>query len=247
MQCYGTIKFLILGERQVCLYRSRIRKNPVTSEFLRIQLRPVVDFYLPLALGLLLCSRLVGSGILFADDSLMGPTAMRTLTSSLLREEAVAKTEEEKADAIIALCDLYAAIRLHPQYDKSEMLRGEGVRVRRRLLSINQQLSDRLTRNKVVPPSDMTSRIDALLASHLVPSDPVPMNSASNDRGGAAPAGIGAEGWELVELIQRTVHPDFWASTGGPGSVRYFALKRVLVVRATTTVHEDLAAFLRRL
>jgi serine/threonine protein kinase len=41
---------LLLGERQVYLYRSWIRKNSGTSEFLRIQLLPVVDFLLSLAL-----------------------------------------------------------------------------------------------------------------------------------------------------------------------------------------------------
>jgi tetratricopeptide (TPR) repeat protein len=51
-----------LGERQVFPYRSWIRKNSVPSEFLRIQLRPVVDFFLPLALLLaIMCSSLAST------------------------------------------------------------------------------------------------------------------------------------------------------------------------------------------
>ena len=52
--------------------------------------------------------------------------------------------------------------------------------------------------------------------------------------GGAGPADLGPA---LVELIQRTIAPDFWDVVGGPGTIVYFAPLRVIVVRATTDVH----------
>lgn len=43
-----------------------------------------------------------------------------------------------------------------------------------------------------------------------------------------------------VELIQQTIAPGFWDTTGGPGTIYYYALKRALVIRATSEVHADL-------
>ncbi len=173
-----------------------------------------------------------------ADEAALGPTAMRQLTIELLRNEANAKTTDAKADAIATLCDLYAAIRVHPLYEQSDILHGEAIRVRRRLLTASREWSDRLERAKVTKPTDISSRVDAA----LVTSEVEPAAG-----GGAAPGGVGGEGWELVELIQRTVRPDFWEVAGGPGSIRYFAIKRVLVVRATTEVHQELAKLLGQL
>jgi hypothetical protein len=174
----------------------------------------------------------------YAEEGPLGPTAVRQLASELLRDEANTKTADAKAVAILTLCDLYAAIRVHPLYEQSEMLRGDATRVRRRLLTASRELSDRLEREQVTKPSDMGSRVDAVLA----------MNETEQTvAGGAGPGAIVGEGWELVELIQRTVRPDFWEVSGGPGSIRYFAIKRVLVVRATTEVHEELAKLLGQL
>lgn len=54
-------------------------------------------------------------------------------------------------------------------------------------------------------------------------------------------------GPELVALIEAILHPDFWASGGGSGVLHYYRPFRVLVVRATTEVHEDLTMFLNAL
>ncbi len=64
---------------------------------------------------------------------------------------------------------------------------------------------------------------------------------------GLAAAGMLDTGWELIELIQRIISPDFWESRGGPGSIRYFAMRRVLVIRATTDVHEQIRDLLMAL
>ena len=58
---------------------------------------------------------------------------------------------------------------------------------------------------------------------------------------------LGDHGEELVNLIQTILHPDFWQENGGSMTTYYYQPLRILVVRATTTVHEDLEHFLERL
>jgi hypothetical protein len=54
-------------------------------------------------------------------------------------------------------------------------------------------------------------------------------------------------GPELVSLIETILLPDFWQPAGGEGVAHYYQPLRVLVVRATTTMHEDLTDLLERL
>lgn len=68
-----------------------------------------------------------------------------------------------------------------------------------------------------------------------------------NAQGGQGAGGIPDTGWQLVELIQRVIAPTFWESRGGPGSIRYFAMRKVLVIRATTDIHEQVRDLLRAL
>lgn len=46
-------------------------------------------------------------------------------------------------------------------------------------------------------------------------------------------------GPELVALITNTIDPSFWRQNGGNGSIHYFQPLRVLVIGATTRVHQD--------
>jgi len=181
-------------------------------------------------------------------EDVVSPTLMRRIASDMLRDEAIATTAADKATAIVALCDTYVAIRMHPSYEQSEILHGEGARVRRRLITTNRKLTDQLDRDHIAKPSGLSSRVDAVLATERPTGSSEHSSAAMNDgfAGGAAPGGAD-ESWALVELIQRTIRPDFWEVTGGPGTIRYFAIRRVLVVRATTQVHEELAALLRSL
>jgi hypothetical protein len=178
-----------------------------------------------------------------SEENAASPSEVRRAVVKMLRNESLAPTKATKHDSLVQLCDMYVAIRLHPLYANSEMLQGEAVRIRRRLISEADRLSDRLKRENIARPASLSDRVDQAVKdaySDVEPESPIKVAG----EGGAA---IGDEGWALVELIQRTVHPDFWEVTGGPGSIRYFAIKRVLVVRATTQVHEDLVALLRQL
>lgn len=199
--------------------------------------------------GILFLAAVVAQRLVIAesDASIASPTEVRRAVIKMLQNESNAESADDKQTALITLCDAYVAIRLHPKYESSEILQGEAVRVRRRLISEGERLTDRLTREKIERPAALRKQIDSAIQSSSEesqePSESLDDNGGSGSGGGA----IADQGWALVELIQRTVHPDFWETTGGPGSIRYFAMKRVLVVRATTRVHEDLVALLRQL
>jgi hypothetical protein len=54
-------------------------------------------------------------------------------------------------------------------------------------------------------------------------------------------------GQDLVELIEATIAPSSWDTNGGPGTIRYFGPLRVIVVRQTSEVHEQLGDLLPQL
>ena len=57
-----------------------------------------------------------------------------------------------------------------------------------------------------------------------------------------------ARAQQLIALMESTIAPESWPSSGGPGSIRYFSLLQALVVRQTGEVHrqiEDLLELLR--
>jgi hypothetical protein len=58
---------------------------------------------------------------------------------------------------------------------------------------------------------------------------------------GAAGGGVGPPdyGPDLVDLIQRTIQPEFWNVNGGPGSIAYYRPLHCLVIRATSEVHHQ--------
>lgn len=203
-----------------------------------------------IAISCLLASERVNGA--HAEDPLPGPTELRNLASDLLRAEATAASDQVRSDTIIKLCDLFAVIRLHPAHDQSSMLRADEARIRRRLITTSQELRKQLANRNVARPTDLSSRVEEALAatenrqsagSQQVGESELILQGEGASAGGVIPD----DGWPLVELIQQTIRPDFWEVTGGPGTIRYFAMRRVLVVRATTEVHEDLAALLRRL
>lgn len=178
-----------------------------------------------------------------AESSL---TELRNKTRELLRNEAIASDATSKEVAVHALCDWYVILRTNQSYDTSEMLQGDAAKVRRRLLSIGRSRESKLKRDRVRRPDEISSQVDTAIRSALSKETTI-SELLESPRMAMAPGGLADDGWELVELIQRIVSPDFWEPTGGPGAVRYFAMRRVLVVRATSDVHEQIKDLLTAL
>ena len=63
----------------------------------------------------------------------------------------------------------------------------------------------------------------------------------------AASGGGANQALALVDIIQQTIHPDFWDVHGGPGKVAYFAQGRSLVVLGSEQVHDDVGNLLDQL
>lgn len=54
-------------------------------------------------------------------------------------------------------------------------------------------------------------------------------------------------GPDLVRLIESTINPDFWRTNGGNGVIHYYQPLRILVISASSRVHDDLTDLLRTL
>jgi hypothetical protein len=186
---------------------------------------------------------LLSSPLAAADVPL---TQLRNETRKLLRHEAIQEAGNAKDAATTALCDLYVVLRNDDRYPTSEMLQGDAVKIRRRLLTIARRRAGQLKRKKIDRPSNLSTEVESAIAAALAQkaSDELPDAADPAGQGGAA---LPDTGWQLVELIQRVVAPDFWDRQGGPGAIRYFAMRRVLVVRATSDVHEQVRDLLMAL
>ena len=176
-------------------------------------------------------------------------TQLRQQTRQLLKSEANSEDHQGRQAAAMALCDMYVVLRSDRRYADSPMLQGDAAKVRKRLMRIADRNEARLNRAQVARPKQLTEQVDQALADiGKRNSSQLPVTNSQGTQqavgGGGAPAD---EGWQLVELIQRVIAPDFWQAQGGPGVIRYFAIKRVLVVRATSDVHQQVRELLSAL
>ena len=184
-----------------------------------------------------------GLGAASADEVPL--TTLRDETRRLLRHEAVLDPSEAKDASAVALCDLYVVLRNDTRYKTSAMLQGDAAKIRRRLLSIAKRNENRLKRANVSRPGNLGTDLDAAIRAAMSEDSASLASQAPLE--GHAGASLLDNGWQLVELIQRVVSPSFWDRQGGPGTMRYFAMRRVLVVRATTDVHEQIRDLLMAL
>ena len=169
-------------------------------------------------------------------------TTLRRETRELLRQQAIEPAGERKDDALTALCDLYVLLRQDSRYSQSEMLQQDAAKIRRRLLTVASRREAQLKRDEIPKSASLSSDVDAAIREALKSEDPGSLGKLAF-QGGQAAGGFD-NGWQLVELIERIVEPDFWDAQGGPGTIRYFAMRRVLVVRATSDVHEQIRELL---
>lgn len=193
---------------------------------------------------------------------------LRRETRELLTQEAILEETQAKKSAAVALCDLYVILRCDPRYANSELLQGDATRIRRRLLSIASRQENQLRREGIEKPPTLALTVNRAIEASLTQQDqqlldPVSSESPAETAPGAAGSfgagslgagggafgggAVGGDAWQIVELIQRIVAPDLWDSRGGPASIQYFAIRRVLVVRATTDVHEQIRDLLTAL
>lgn len=160
----------------------------------------------------------------------------------VLKEEAQARTLAERAGHIERLCNLHAEIVSDPRFTSSDTLKSCRARVWSRLTKIKSDLRRQLAREEGTPePVDQaleaafrqsaSSMADAMSLADSWGGSPTSLLA----RGGASQTDANAR--MLIELIERTIDPEFWDVNGGPGTIMYYPPLQCLVIRATSHVH----------
>ena len=167
---------------------------------------------------------------------------------ALLREQAIAKTPNQQTVVIRKLVALYAEISRHPDLVTSDTLKSYRIKLRGRLVRIQQELERDIARHEKQAgrrANDGISRARLADAATQAMADQLSLVGYSLGGPGKVFSQGGAMGPPdygpaLVELIQRTISPGFWDVNGGPGTIVYYAPLRALVVRATGDIHGNL-------
>jgi len=175
----------------------------------------------------------------------------RDVVQQAMKEQSRASQQEQPA-AILKLVQIYRELLVVGQLPSGEDKRLRML-VRGRLLRLREEL-----------PQDLRSRqakIEAVEARAKREKQPAMLDKIADDKivlaqwrdamgqflgpqqgGGARQKDD--DGPELVDLIQAVISPDFWDVNGGPGAIVYFPSLHVMVVRATTQTHYEVAALL---
>lgn len=170
-----------------------------------------------------------------------------------LRAEARAETAAERVAAVQQLAKLYREVVQDPRQVHSEPLREMRNRLWSRLTRIRRDLEREARRKDTSDSGRHSAAVDqaaAALAEQIsvmswTQGGPVYLWEQA---GGAFGGGMVPDhGQDLIALIERTIRPDFWETTGGSGRMFYYRPLMALVVTATTEVHENVAGLLEGL
>ncbi len=208
----------------------------------------------------------------FADENATTNSAPRDPVEISREETALVRLTSKKTDevqrvkAIVGLCKLFVEIGEHPQVADNATLQRVSVEVQARLRGIEQRLISELRRRKIEEPQSMIdeqrnrrlgrnrnfanqqSGNSAGEASGQSLSESASGSSnAMNFAGLSGPGDFNEMGWWLVGLIRHTVEPDYWDTSGGPGTVVYYGPSRALVIRGSWRIHEQVADLLSAL
>lgn len=183
----------------------------------------------------------------------------------LERETARVETDAERAVNILSLCRLFVEIGQHPELPQSPTLQSLSVRLRARLAGIEKRTMQELRRRQIPQPASMIEQEKAFRKSRVsgavrpgrgtggstsdspaTPSLPIGKTDSAGS-GHAGPGGLPDYGWGLVDLIRKTIRPDYWSTAGGPGKAIYFGQARALVIHGSWRVQEDVADLLEAL
>ena len=178
----------------------------------------------------------------------------------LVRRESKAQTESDKVQVTVEMTRVYLEIKRDPRLAVSDPLKDSKIQLWNKLTRIKKDVKAKikregrpdhtLTDEQVLALADVEVVTQAL-ADHIALTDftlggPSTVLGQSGAAGGAMGGGAGSfdYGPSLVDLIQRTIVPDFWDVNGGPGTIVYYRPLMCLVVRATSDVHHRLGGTL---
>jgi hypothetical protein len=176
--------------------------------------------------------------------------------TELVRRDTFAKTEQERAAAAYEMTFVYREILADPRYVTSDTLKEYRGRLWSRLTRIKKDVQTKIRRdakaqNKVDLSdesllADVSSTSQSLTDQFALVSATLGGPATVFSQAGVAGGGVGPPdfGPDLVDLIQRTIQPEFWNVNGGPGSIVYFRPLHCLVIRATSDIHHQIGGTL---
>ncbi|MEE3371428.1 MAG: hypothetical protein VX346_18990 [Planctomycetota bacterium] len=183
----------------------------------------------------------------------------------LLRAQARARSDLESFRSVQQMCALFREVVHHPRWESSDRLLVYKSQLSARLRKVSQSLQRRLSRRqramfrRTYQPEilALTDRFaeelqwmgttfggPAQLVAYAQGAPETTLSGAQHLVGGGGGRATVDEGQQLIELIQRTIMPEFWDRNGGPGTIAYYAPLHALVVRATRGVHQRLEGLL---
>lgn len=166
-----------------------------------------------------------------ATDRLQARDELRAAFAEALQKSA-RRAKPDPFEVVPELTGLYGSVD-----DVEAISFAEKSRMKRALKNRLEELRDRVIRNAV--KEERRRRRASPRTVRVRRPTTLPGDRLS---GGEA-----ARAMELVELIQNTIAPETWDVNGGNGSIRYFSLLKVLVVRQTGEVHHQIGKTLPQL
>lgn len=150
-------------------------------------------------------------------------------------QKSARRANPEPADVVPALTRVYNDLETVEGLSHAERSRMQSS-VEARLKQLRDKLIRELLRNKKI--ADRKKR----RSPRSKTKKPVDEKAEMLAGGGA-----NAQAIKLIDLIQNTIAPESWQAAGGRGSIYYFDLLKVLVVRQTGEVHHQLGGVLEQL
>ncbi len=195
-----------------------------------------------------------------AEDAAAEPRRFAEIDEDIrdaLRAEATAENPREQSEAVHRMAEVYREILEDPRLPASDTLKKYKAKLWSRMTRVKEQLQRRQAREDRQQDSETGHAQRAALeaASRSLADQVSTMNYTMGgpsyvfEQGGGALGGgaVNDHGQELIELIERTIKPDFWDTAGGPGSIFYYRPLMALVVSATSEVHDNVGGLLHAL
>ena len=150
-------------------------------------------------------------------------------------QKSARRANPEPAEVVPALTEVYTDLETVEGLSFAERSRMRSS-VKARLEQLRDKLIRELLRNKKI--ADRKKRRTPRSR------DGKPVDERAEMLAGG---GANAQAIQLIDLIQNTIAPETWQKAGGKGSIYYFDLLKVLVVRQTGEVHHQLGDVLEQL
>jgi hypothetical protein len=172
--------------------------------------------------------------------------AIRKDVSATLKQHSLAEQTAEKARAAHHLVELHREITSDARFAENSLLQEQRGKVWSRLLQIRDEIQRRLAKEKRLPKTaeqlEHEEFVRAIATQYDFAGQLAGGPTVLLARGGGA---ISYDyGDQLVELIQNTINPATWKDNGGQGTIVYYRPWMALVVRASSSVHEQLGGLL---